>query len=268
VVENLAPNNFLEVAVVESITNSIGIDLILLPAGSFIMGGDWDAEQADENELPQHEVTFKQPIYIGRTAVTQFQWEAVMGSNPSEIKSGDHPVETVSHEDAQEFLRRLNQSEDNPGYRLPTEAEWEYAARAGSASTYCFGPQAAKLPEYAWYQKNSGRTTHPVGQLAPNAWGLYDMHGNVHEWCTDWFDRSYYAGSPGTDPTGPRKGVARALRGGDWGSEAWYCRCAIRSLSAPTRRSPRVGFRVVRPLGAPPQRKRSRGFFKRPFAAK
>jgi formylglycine-generating enzyme required for sulfatase activity len=238
----------------------------MAPAGQFVMGGDWDAEQADENELPQHTVAFEKPFYIGQYPVTQSQWEAVMGANPSEFKDADHPVETVSHEDAAEFLRRLNASEDNPGYRLPTEAQWEYAARAGSESTYCFGPQAAKLSEFAWYQKNSDRRPHPVGERAPNAWGLYDMHGNVHEWCADWFDRDYYARSPGTDPRGPRQGVARALRGGDWGSEAWYCRCAIRSLSAPTRRSPRVGLRVVRPLGAPPQRKRSRGFFKRVFS--
>ncbi len=156
---------------VEQITNSIGMELALLPAGSFVMGGDWDGEQADENELPQHEVTFKQAFYIGRTPVTQSQWEAVMGTNPSEFKGGDHPVETVSHDDAMAFLKRLNQSEGDSGYRLPTEAEWEYGARAGSTSTYCFGPQAAKLPEYAWFQKNSARTTHPVGQLAPNAWG-------------------------------------------------------------------------------------------------
>ncbi len=251
---------------VESITNSIGMELVLLPAGSFIMGGDWDAEQADENELPQHEVTFNQAFYIGRTPVTQSQWEAVMGTNPSEFRGGDHPVETVSHEDAGEFLRRLNHSEGSPGYRLPTEAEWEYAARAGSMSTYCFGPQAAKLSAYAWFQKNSGRTTHPVGQLASNAWGLFDMHGNVHEWCADWFDRNYYARSPGENPRGPRKGVARSLRGGDWGSEAWYCRCAIRSLSAPTRRSPRVGLRIVRAMDQPAKPKKSRGLMARVFS--
>ncbi|MDJ0873824.1 MAG: formylglycine-generating enzyme family protein [Desulfobacterales bacterium] len=248
-------------------TNSIGMELIKLPAGSFVMGGDWDAEQADENELPQHEVVFKQPLYIGRTPVTQAQWEAVMGSNPSEFKGGDHPVETVSHEDAAEFLQRLNQREENPGYRLPTEAEWEYAARAGSTSSYCFGPQTAKLAEYAWFQKNSGRTTHPVGQLAPNAWGLHDMHGNVHEWCADWFDRNYYARSPGENPRGPRKGVARCLRGGDWGSEAWYCRCAIRSLSAPTRRSPRVGFRIVQPHERPRPPRKPRGLMAKVFSS-
>ncbi len=250
----------------DSITNSIGMELVRLPAGSFVMGGDWDAEQADENELPQHAVTFKQPFYIGRTPVTQSQWEAVMGANPSEFKGDDHPVETISYEDAAAFLDRLNSVEDNPGYRLPTEAEWEYAARAGSVSTYCFGPQTAELPAYAWFQKNSGRTTHPVGRLAPNAWGLYDVHGNVHEWCADWFDRQYYARSPAENPRGPRKGVARALRGGDWGSEAWYCRCAIRSLSAPTRRSPRVGFRIVKPLEPPAPSKKARRLVSRVFA--
>jgi formylglycine-generating enzyme required for sulfatase activity len=250
----------------DSITNSIGMELIRLPAGSFVMGGDWDAEQADENELPQHEVTFKQPFYIGRTPVTQSQWEAVMGTNPSEFRGEDHPVETVSYEDAAAFLARLNASEDSPGYRLPTEAEWEYAARAGTASTYCFGPQTVRLTEYAWFQKNSGRSTQPVGRLAANAWGLYDMHGNVHEWCADWFDRNYYARSPRENPRGPRKGVARCLRGGDWGSEAWYCRCAIRSLSAPSRRSPRVGVRIARSLARPGTAKQSKGLMARVFS--
>ncbi|MBL0715009.1 MAG: formylglycine-generating enzyme family protein, partial [Desulfosarcina sp.] len=225
-----------------------------------------DAEQADENELPRHAVAFAKPFYIGQFPVTQSQWQTIMGFNPSQFAGDDRPVETVSHEDTAEFFARLNQREDNPSYRLPTEAEWEYAARAGSESTYCFGPQAVKLAEYAWHQKNSGRTTHSVGALAPNDWKLYDMHGNVHEWCADWFDRNYYARSPATNPQGPPKGVARALRGGDWGSETWYCRCAIRSLSAPTRRSPRVGFRVVKPTETPLQRKRSFNFLKRPVA--
>ena len=247
----------------DAITNSIGMELVLLPAGSFTMGGDWDAEQADENELPKHGVTFDKPFYVGRFAVTQNQWQAVMGSNPSEFKGDNHPVETVSHEDAGKFLGRLNTLEKTRAYRLPSEAEWEYAARAGSQSTYCFGPETARLAEYAWFQNNSGAAPHPVGQLAPNDWGLYDMHGNVHEWCADWYARDYYAHSPAKNTPGPRKGVARVLRGGDWGSEAWYCRCAIRSLSSPQRRSPRVGLRIVKERTEASGAKRASGLLKK-----
>ncbi|MDX9787115.1 MAG: formylglycine-generating enzyme family protein [Desulfobacterales bacterium] len=228
------------------ITNRIGMELMLVPAGTFIMGGDWEADQADENELPKHTVQLKKPFYIGKFAVTQSQWQAVMGQNPSHFIGSDRPVETVSHSDALVFIKKINKLERPRAYRLPTEAQWEYAARAGSHSTFCFGVDPANLPRYAWYQKNSGGETHPVGRLLPNAWGLYDMHGNVHEWCADWFDRNYYAQSPLLDPQGPKKGLARVLRGGDWGSaEPWYCRCAIRSLSSADRRSPRVGFRVA-----------------------
>ena len=230
----------------ESITNSIGMELVLLPAGTFLMGGDSVVEQADENETPRHEVTFSTPFFIGKVAVTQAQWQTIMGNNPSHFVGAERPVETVSFGDALEFLERLNRREATSTYRLPTEAQWEYAARAGSQDTYCFGSQRTQLDQYAWYQKNSGQETHPVGQLAANAWGLYDMHGNVHEWCSDWFDRNYYARSPACDPEGPQTGLARSLRGGDWGSLDWYCRCAIRSLSAADRRSPRVGFRVVK----------------------
>jgi formylglycine-generating enzyme required for sulfatase activity len=218
---------------------------VKLPPGSFFMGGDPAAEQADENETPRHKVTFEKPFAIGKYPVTQAQWQMVMGRNPSRFAGEDHPVETVSHGEACEFIKRLNQKEDTGFYALPSEAQWEYAARAGSESTYCFGPERTRLADYGWYRKNSGETTHPAGRLAPNDWGLYDMHGNVHEWCADWFDRNYYARSPRKDPEGPDRGLARALRGGDWGSEDWYCRCAIRSLSAPDRRSPRVGFRLV-----------------------
>jgi formylglycine-generating enzyme required for sulfatase activity len=250
----------------DTLTNSIALELIRVPAGIFTMGGDWDAEQADENELPKHDVTFDEPFYMGKYPVTQAQWEAVMESNPSSFPGADHPVETVSHEDAAEFLKRLNAMEKTHTYRLPTEAEWEYAARAGSKSTYSFGPETRRLADYAWYQKNSGDKTHPVGQLAPNDWGLCDVHGHVHEWCADWYQRDYYAVSPARHPAGPRKGVARVLRGGDWGSEAWYCRCAIRSLSSPQRRSPRVGFRVVKGQVAPSGKKRSTGRLKNLFA--
>lgn len=231
----------------KTITNSIGMELVLIPAGTFTMGGDWGAEQADENELPQHTVQFDEPFYMGRYPVTQAQWKAVVDNNPSQFTDDSRPVETVSHTDACEFIARLNKKEKTSSYRLPTEAQWEYTARAGSRSTYCFGPELEKLDQYAWYQKNSGSCTQPVGLLSPNDWDLFDMHGNVHEWCSDWFDRNYYADSPGMDPQGTKKGLARALRGGDWGSkDGWYCRCAIRSLSSPDRRSPRVGFRVVK----------------------
>lgn len=232
-----------------SVINSIGMELVPVPAGTFIMGGDWGGEQADENELPKHSVRFDAGFYVGKFAVTQSQWQAVMGQNPSEFIGDDRPVERVSHRDALAFIAALNKKEATRVYRLPTEAQWEYAARAGSKTTFCFGPEKSKLDQYAWYGPNSGGETHPVGRLTPNAWGLHDMHGNVHEWCTDWFDRNYYAKSPAVDPQGPNKGLARSLRGGDWGSaDSWYCRCAIRSLSSPDRRSPRVGFRVVRSL--------------------
>lgn len=230
----------------ETITNNIGMTFVLIPAGTFLMGGDPVKEQADENETPRHTVTFAEPFYLGKYTVTQSQWQALSEGNPSRFKGNDLPVETVSHGDACQFIDRLNRREETDAYRLPTEAEWEYAARAGSESTYCFGAEKKNLGNYAWYQKNSDQQTHPVGLLSPNDWGLHDMHGNVHEWCSDWFDRNYYAQSPKDDPTGPGDGLARSLRGGDWGSKDWYCRCAIRSLSSPDRRSPRVGFRVVR----------------------
>jgi formylglycine-generating enzyme required for sulfatase activity len=229
----------------EIVTNSVGMEFVPVPVGTFTMGGDPVAEQADENERPRHKVAFENPFLIGKYTVTQSQWQAIMETNPSHFKETGRPVEMVSYEDAGLFVDRLNHKEDTHTYRLPTEAQWEYAARAGSQSTYCFGSERMKLGKYAWFRKNSAEATHPVGLLLPNEWGIHDMHGNVHEWCADWFDRNYYAGSPLNDPRGPEKGLARTLRGGDWGSEEWYCRCAIRSLSSPDRRSPRVGFRVV-----------------------
>lgn len=230
----------------DTITNTIGMCFAVLPAGDFVMGGDPVAEQADENETPRHKVIFDTPFAMGTCAVTQAQWQEIMGSNPSGFAGTDRPVETVSHADACEFIARLNQRENTSAYALPTEAQWEYAARAGSRSAYCFGPERSRLADFAWYRKNSDGATHPVGGLSPNDWGLFDMHGNVHEWCADWFDRHAYAKTPAKNPAGSESGLARVLRGGDWGSEDWYCRCAIRSLGSPDRRSPRVGFRVVR----------------------
>ncbi|HHP7236336.1 MAG TPA: formylglycine-generating enzyme family protein [Desulfobacterales bacterium] len=230
--------------------NSIGIELVWIAPGSFTMGSDKKLEQAEDHETPQHPVTFKHGFFMGKVPVAQAQWSALMADNPSEFAGGHRPVEGVSWHDVQVFIEKLNTKEATDAYRLPTEAEWEYAARAGSDSAYTFGHDTSRLSQYAWYRKNAGDQTHSVGQLEPNAWGLHDMHGNVHEWCRDWFDRNYYSQSPSTDPPGPSSGLAKSLRGGDWGSEDWYCRCASRSLGSPDRRSSRLGFRLVRMASA------------------
>jgi len=226
--------------------NSIGMEFVLIPSGSFRMGGDKKLEQAEDHEIPRHIVKFSRAFFIGKYEVTQAQWSEMMDNNPSEFKEGMRPVERVSWNDAQIFLQKLNTKEEANNYRLPTEAEWEYAARAGSEDSYTFGSDVSILNQYAWYRNNSGGETHPVGQLKSSAWGLYDMHGNVHEWCQDWFDRKYYSQSPSNSPLGPSSGLAKTLRGGDWGSEDWYCRCASRSLSSPDRRSNRLGLRLIR----------------------
>jgi formylglycine-generating enzyme required for sulfatase activity len=153
-------------------------------------------------------------------------------------------VEKVSWNDAREFIEKLNQMEKTETYRLPTETEWEYACRAGSTSEWCFGDNEAELREYAWYGANSGHKIHPVGQKKPNAWGLYDMHGNVWEWCQDWYGE--YPAGPVTDPTGPATGEYRVLRGGSWGFIAGFTRSAIRVNLNPGDRSNSFGFRVAR----------------------
>jgi formylglycine-generating enzyme required for sulfatase activity len=225
-------------------TNSIGVEFVLIPAGSFTMGADKNAEKAaDDDETPQHRVSIGKPFYLGKYKVTQTQWTAVMGSNPSEFKGQSHPVGRISWNDAQTFIDRLNQKEGHKRYRLPTEAEWEYAARAGTTSTYSFGDDASQLGQYAWYDGNSGKTTHPVGQRKPNAWGLYDMHGNVWEWVQDWY--GHYSGSPSTDPRGPSSGSYRMLRGGAWNFPAAYCRSAARAPNSPGNRNDNVGFRLA-----------------------
>ena len=226
--------------------NSISMEFVLIPPGSFRMGGDKKLEQAEDHETPRHFVKFSNAFFMGKYEVTQAQWSAIMDNNPSAFKDDTRPVERVSWNDVQAFVLKLNTKEETNKYRLPSEAEWEYAARAGSESSYTFGSDTSILSQYAWYRNNSGGETHPVGQLNPNVWGLYDMHGNVHEWCQDWFDRKYYSQSPSNAPLGPSIGLAKALRGGDWGSEDWYCRCASRSLGSPDRRSDRLGFRLIR----------------------
>jgi len=229
----------------DTLMNSIGIEFVLVPSGSFRMGGAKELEQAEDHEIPRHVVKFSKAFFMGKYEVTQAQWSEMMNNNPSAFKDGIRPVERVSWNDVQAFIQKLNTKEETNKYRLPTEAEWEYAARADSEDSYTFGCDVSILSQYAWYRNNSGGEIHPVGELKPNAWGLYDMHGNVHEWCQDWFDRKYYSQSPTNAPLGPSLGLAKTLRGGDWGSEDWYCRCASRSLSSPDRRSNRLGFRLM-----------------------
>jgi formylglycine-generating enzyme required for sulfatase activity len=226
-------------------TNSIGMKFVLIPAGIFMMGADKDFEEADDWELPRHQVTISKPFYLGVYEVTQEQWTAVMGNNPSKFKGEDNPVETVSWEDAQDFIKRLNQKEGHSRYRLPTEAEWEYAARAGSTSTYYFGDDESQLGDHAWYWDNSGSTTHPVGQKRPNAWGLYDMIGNVWEWNQDRYGETYYANSPSSDPTGPSSGPYRIFRGCGWITDVGYCRSDSRGGDEPARRIEIRGFRLA-----------------------
>ena len=218
----------------------VKMDLVLIRPGSFKMG----SEKSDD-EKPVHEVTITKPFYIGKHEVTQEQWEAAMDGNPSYFKGKTNPVERVSWTDCQGFLKKLKPKLTGLSPGLPTEAEWEYACRAGSTTAYCFGDNDKDLGDYAWYNPNSNNRTHPVGKKKPNAWGLYDMHGNLSEWCRDWYDKAYYAESPKEDPAGLATGSGRVLRGGSWRRDAAYCRSASRYDYGPANQGDSSGFRVV-----------------------
>jgi formylglycine-generating enzyme required for sulfatase activity len=245
----------------KEITNSIGMKLVLIPKGTFMMGSPASEQGRDDDET-QHEVTISEDYYLGVFEVTQGQYEKVMGTNPSyfpkrvigKSDSSMYPVEKVSWEDAVEFCKKLSDlpEEKKAGrvYRLPTEAEWEYACRAGSKSAYSFGADSTSLGDYAWFGENSGNQTHPVGEKKANAWGLYDMHGNVWEWCSDCWGK-YPKGSV-SDPSGPSEGSYRVNRGGCWGIGAADCRSANRSWLDPSIRNYGYGFRVaLSPSGIP-----------------
>ena len=212
-------------------------EFVRIPAGEFLMV----SENGDADERPTHRVRISRDFEMGKYEVTQAQWMAVMGDNPSHFKGSDLPVETVSWDATQTFIKQLNERDSKYQYRLPTEAEWEYAARAGSTGDY-----AGNLDAMAWYYTNSGNKTHPVGQKQPNAWGLYDMHGNVWEWCQDWYDSRYYSQSQAVDPQGPSAGSLRVPRGGGWNCGAVRCRSAFRSSNSPGARRAALGFRLVR----------------------
>ena len=221
----------------------VKMKLNLIPAGTFLMGSPESKEDRKDDEGPQHEVTITKPFYMGIYPVTQAQYEAVLQKTPSAFKVKDRPVEQVSWDNAFAFCKKLSSVTDRV-ISLPTEAQWEYACRAGSTTTYSFGDSDSRLDSYGWYDENSGEGTHPVGQKKPNAWGLYDMHGNVWEWCSDWYVDSY-ANADVRDPKGPSSGTARVLRGGSWHSLPRRCRSATRLWLEPDNRGNGIGFRVV-----------------------
>ncbi len=229
-------------------SSSTGMEFVLIPAGEFMMGSPSGEEGRYDDEGPVHEVTINNPFYMGKYLVTQKQWKKVMGTNPSGFKDEDRPVESVSWKDVQEFVQKLNEKEGADKYRLPSEAEWEYACRAKTTTRYSFGDYESKLNEYAWYNKKSNSETHPVGQKNPNSWGLYDIHGNVWEWVQDrWHDNYEEAPSDGS-AWEDGSSFNRILRGGGWGSDAGFCRSAIRAGFDVEYRAEAIGFRLLREL--------------------
>jgi formylglycine-generating enzyme required for sulfatase activity len=218
----------------------VKMEFILIPAGSFMMGSDL----GDSDEKPVHKVTITKAFYIGKYEVTQEQWQALMGVNPSKIKGPKRPVEQVSWFDCQDFLSKLESKVRGLRPGLPTEAQWEYACRAGSTSAYYFGNSQDDVSQYAWSLQNSDYTTHPVGEKKPNAWGLYDMAGNIWEWCADQYWENQYSISSEQDPKGVF-GDTRVVRGGSWFVDSDFCRSAIRYNEGPAVRFGFIGFRVV-----------------------
>ena len=242
------------------------IDMVTIPAGTFTMG--YITGDGNDDEKPAHEVTITRPFLMGKTEVTQAQWKSVMGENMSNFKGDSLPVETVSWFDAVDYCNKLSKQEGLDscytgsgddivcdftanGYRLPTEAEWEYACRGGTKTDYSTGDMTnpegndPSLNLAGWYEENCGKKTHNVGSKRANPFGLFDMHGNVWEWCWDW--DSKYTASSSTDPRGPSSGsTLRVLRGGSWGNNALSCSSAYRYYSCPAYRYYGFGFRIVR----------------------
>ncbi len=227
-------------------TNSIGMKMVLIPPGEFTMGSP-ESETLRQRDETQHTVALSKAFSIGVCEVTQEQYAQVVGSNPSEFKGANNPVNMVSWEDAVAFCEKLSAlpAEQAAGrvYRLPTEAEWEYACRAGTTTAFSFGDDEQDLGKYAWFEDNGGQTTHAVGEKLPNGWGLNDMHGNVFEWCSD--RGGDYPKGAVTDPVGPSIGSNRVIRGGCRNCVAAYCRSAFRFTIAPTFRSNYDGLRVA-----------------------
>jgi formylglycine-generating enzyme len=229
------------------------IEFVWIDPGSFRMGSSSSEAGHEEQESPIHEVTISKGFYLGKYEITQRQWEAVIGTAPwfgeDYVQNNpDHPAQYITWNDVQEFIERLNEAAGKEIYRLPTEAEWEYACRAGTTMRWSFGDDESQLGDYAWYRDNAWdvdqRYGHAVGMKQPNPWGLYDMHGNVYEWCQDWYG-SYSSGSH-RDPTGPSSGSNRVIRGGYFFLGAQNARSASRSYSSPDFRNDRHGVRLLR----------------------
>ncbi len=244
--------------------NSIGMEMIEIPAGEFMMG----SPAGEKGRIPNEEqaaVTLTKPFWLGKTEVTQGQWKQVMGTEPWKGKDyvqadKDCPATYVDWNDATAFCQLLTDTDQKNGklpagesYRLPTEAEWEYACRAGTTTEFSFGDNESTLGQYAWFDGNTFNAgeqyAHAVGLKKPNPWGLYDMHGNVWEWCSDWYGNALPGG---TDPVGPERGSHRVNRGGNWGNDPDYCRSADRNnnLLDPSYRRNNLGFRVARSQSA------------------
>ena len=230
----------------KTITNSIGMKLVLIPAGEFNMGSPSDESWYGSG--PAHIVNIEKPYYLSKYEVTQKQWIKVMGDNPSYIEGDNLPVMSVSWNDVQNFIKKLNDKEGTDKYRLPSEAEWEYAAHAGTTTQYSFGNSESELGKYAWYSEKYGTDPHPVGQKKPNPWGLYDMQGNVWEWVQDeWHDNYYGAPSDGSVwNDGVRSTMV--IRGGSCTSDVKDCQLTFRSESYPTHRSQYLGFRLLKEI--------------------
>ena len=234
----------------DTYTNSIGMEFVLIHEGEFTMGTAYEERDTFSSEIPAHEVTIENAFYLGKYEVTQEQWFDVMGSNPSQFEGNNKPVESVSWDDVQVFVKKLNEMEQTDKYRLPSEAEWEYACRAGTNTRYFFGDDKSQMNEYAWYYDwliFVGDGTKSVGQKNPNPWGLYDMYGNVEEWTQD----RYYFGYEGAPidgsawVSGGGYDSGRVHRGGSWGSLRSDCYSAVRSNKNPDYTSNVIGFRLA-----------------------
>jgi formylglycine-generating enzyme required for sulfatase activity len=234
---------------------TVAFEFVWIEPGTFLMGSQAAEPEREEGEGPRHEVTISRGFWLGKYEITQEQWAAVTHTSPWSgqafvVEDPKCPASYISWEDVQAFIRLLNEADGSTAYRLPTEAEWEYACRAGTTTYWFFGDDSAPLGEYAWYKVNAWdlgeQYAHPVGAKRPNPWGLYDVYGNVWEWVQDWFSDTYYGNSPAVDPQGPETGLLRVRRGADFHYYDWGTRSARRGRSTPLFVNCVVGARLLR----------------------